>query len=45
MTSQQIQSQIEALSRKAETGADWADICALEDLRLAAFATEQAARS
>lgn len=42
MTSQQIQSQITALRRQAETGSQWADICALEDQRVLVAAAEQA---
>lgn len=30
MTSKQIERQIEALMSKAESGEDWADICAME---------------
>lgn len=30
MTSQQIERQIKALMAKAESGADWANICAME---------------
>lgn len=44
MTSQQIQSQIEARTRKAETGADWAVICDLEAQRLAAVDKERVAQ-
>lgn len=43
MTSQQIQTQIEALKRKAESGADWAAICDLEGQRLAAIEQERIA--
>jgi hypothetical protein len=42
VTSQQIQSQINSLRRRAETGEQWADICALEDQRVLVAAAEQA---
>jgi hypothetical protein len=40
VTSEQIQNRIDSLRRKAETGADWADICALEDQRVIVEAGE-----
>lgn len=45
MSAQQLQARIDALRRKAETGEQWAEICALEDQRLAAVAAEQYAAS
>ena len=43
MSSQQIQNQIDALKRKAETGERWTEICALEDARIAAVTAEHIA--
>lgn len=34
MTIQEIKNQIEKLIRKAESGADWAEICRLEQLAI-----------
>lgn len=36
MTAQDIRSQIDTLRRTAETGAQWAEICRLEALTIAA---------
>lgn len=41
MTSQEIQSQIDALIPKAETGEQWAEICRLEVEMVAATARDQ----
>lgn len=41
MTAQDVQFQIDSLKTKAESGADWAEICRLEDVRLTLKAQEK----